>query len=66
MPRQSLRLACILILGVSGAIKAQDATELPITLKQVGPNVWAAISNPKSKVAAGANTGFVIGTDGGL
>ena len=58
---QCFPLACVLFFCVSGATKAQ---ELPFTLKQVGPNVWAAISNPKSKVAAGANTGFVIGTDG--
>jgi glyoxylase-like metal-dependent hydrolase (beta-lactamase superfamily II) len=36
----------------------------PFILKQVGPNVWVAISNPKSKVPAGANTGFIIGDDG--
>jgi glyoxylase-like metal-dependent hydrolase (beta-lactamase superfamily II) len=46
---------------MSGVSSAQDES---FTLKQVGPNVWAAISNPKSKAAAGANTGFVIGDDG--
>jgi glyoxylase-like metal-dependent hydrolase (beta-lactamase superfamily II) len=46
------------------AVGAQNAAELPFTLKQVGPNVWAAISNPKSQAPAGANTGFVIGDDG--
>jgi len=43
---------------------AQNAAEPPFTLKQIGPHVWAAISNPKSKTPAGANTGFVIGDDG--
>ncbi|RPI53934.1 MAG: MBL fold metallo-hydrolase [Acidobacteria bacterium] len=54
----------ILLLCVSCVTSAQDATEPPFTLTQVGPNVWAAISNPKSKASAGANTGFVIGNDG--
>ena len=52
------------VLRVSSVTGAQNAAELPFTLKQVGPNVWAAISNPKSTTAAGANTGFVIGDDG--
>jgi cyclase len=61
---QLLHLPCIFLLCVSCATKAQSAAEPPFTLKQVGPNVWAAISNPKSKAPAGANTGFVIGDDG--
>ena len=64
---QLLHLPCIFllcVLCVSCATSAQDAAEPPFTLKQVGPNVWAAISNPKSKTPAGANTGFVIGDDG--
>src|SRR5262245_20555145 len=52
------------LLRVSSVTSAQSAAELPFTLKQVGPNVWAAISNPKSTTSAGANTGFVIGDDG--
>jgi len=59
-----LFLPSILLLCVSGAPSAQDAADPAFTLKQVGPNVWAAISNPKSKAPAGANTGFVIGDDG--
>jgi glyoxylase-like metal-dependent hydrolase (beta-lactamase superfamily II) len=43
---------------------AQNARDLPFTLEQVGPNIWAAISNPKSSASAGANTGFIIGDDG--
>ena len=38
--------------------------EPPFTLKQVGPNVWAAIDNPKATSPASANAGFVIGDDG--
>jgi glyoxylase-like metal-dependent hydrolase (beta-lactamase superfamily II) len=65
-PRLFLALApCIFLLWMSGGTSAQNAVEPSFTLKQVGPNVWAAISNPKSKTAAGANTGFVIG-DGGV
>jgi glyoxylase-like metal-dependent hydrolase (beta-lactamase superfamily II) len=39
---------------------AQGVAEPLFTLRQVGPNVWAAISN------RAANTGFVIGDDGVL
>jgi hypothetical protein len=56
-------LPCIL-LCVSCATGTRDTDEPPFTLKQVGRNVWAAISNPRSKAPAGANTGFVIGDDG--
>ena len=64
-PRVFLALAsCLAVLGVSGATSAQDATEPSFTLKEVGPNVWAAMSNLKSSASAGANTGFVIGDDG--
>src|SRR5580704_2559634 len=62
---QPLHLPWILLLCISCATRAQVAAEPPFTLKQVGPNVWAAISNPKSNAPAGANTGFVIG-DGGV
>ena len=61
---QLLHLPCIFLLCVSCATGARGDAEPPFTLKQVGPNVWAAISNPKSKAPAGANTGFVIGDDG--
>jgi glyoxylase-like metal-dependent hydrolase (beta-lactamase superfamily II) len=40
--------------------------ESPFTLKQIGPNVWAAIDNPDAREAAGVNAGFVIGDDGVL
>ena len=52
------------LLCASCAISAQDTSETSFTLKPVGPNVWAAIPNPKSKSPAWANTGFVIGDDG--
>jgi glyoxylase-like metal-dependent hydrolase (beta-lactamase superfamily II) len=52
------------LLCVSCATGTRDTDEPPFTLKQVGRNVWAAISNPRSKAPAGANTGFVIGDDG--
>jgi glyoxylase-like metal-dependent hydrolase (beta-lactamase superfamily II) len=38
--------------------------EPPFTLKQLSPNVWAAIDNPKATNPASANAGFVIGDDG--
>lgn len=55
---------CAPFLCMAHVVGAQNAPEPPFTLKQVGANVWAAISNPKSQSPAGANTGFVIGDDG--
>ncbi len=43
-----------------GGAWAQNPT-YPFTLKQVGPNVYAAIDGPEHK--AGSNAGFVIGDD---
>ena len=62
-PRLVLALASISLLCVCGA-SGQGAAQPPFTLKQVGPNVWAAIPDPRSTAPAGANTGFVIGDDG--
>ncbi len=62
--KSGLFLSCILLMCVSGAPAAQTAAEPSFLLKSVGPNVWAAISNPKSTAPAGANTGFVIGDEG--
>jgi len=59
-----LLLPCIFLLCVTGATRTQDPAEPPFTLKQLGPNVWAAISNPKAKAPSGANAGFLIGDDG--
>lgn len=48
------------------AAMAADASA-PFTLHEVAPGVWAAIDNPAAKSArAGANAGFVIGSDGVL
>src|SRR6185295_7395380 len=46
------------------ATSAPDSNEPSFTLKEVAPNVWAAISNTRSSAPAPANTGFVIGDDG--
>lgn len=54
---------CILVLCLAVAIRAQDSAEPPFTLTQIGPNVWAAISNPKARVPVGVNAGFVIGEE---
>lgn len=37
---------------------------LPYTLKQVGPDAWAAIDNPTATSPTFANAGFAIGGDG--
>jgi glyoxylase-like metal-dependent hydrolase (beta-lactamase superfamily II) len=52
-------ITCTLALAVCTTAPAQD---LPFTLTEVGPNVWAAIggSNP----ATSSNAGFVIGAEG--
>lgn len=36
----------------------------PFTLKQVAPNVWAAIDNPKAQPSSYANAGVAIGDNG--
>lgn len=46
------------------AAHAQPPDDRPFILKQLGPRAWAAINNPKAKVQAGANAGFIIGDDG--
>jgi len=53
-----LFLALALLLSFCCGANAQGVAEPLFALKQVGPNVWAAISN------RAANTGFVIGDDG--
>lgn len=51
------------LIGTSGTMGAQRTGEPSFTLKEIGPKVWVAVSNPRSKEPAGANTGFVIGDD---
>jgi glyoxylase-like metal-dependent hydrolase (beta-lactamase superfamily II) len=57
---------CLLALGVVWAGCAQRPPEPPFILKQIGPNAWAAIDNPKAASPASANAGFVIGDDGAV
>ena len=52
-----LQFSCM-VLCLGCETSAQGVAEPLYTLKQVGPNVWAAISH------RAANTGFVIGDDG--
>src|SRR5215203_1597432 len=67
MRRLALRrrgvLLCLLGLLSSCGSRSQNAFESPFKLVQVGPNVWAAISNQESKTPTWANVGFVIGDD---
>jgi cyclase len=60
---RAILLPHILLLCISGATCAQRPVEPPFTLKQVGPNVWAAIDNANAPAPAAANAGFVIGDD---
>jgi glyoxylase-like metal-dependent hydrolase (beta-lactamase superfamily II) len=59
-----VRARSILFLCVFLTNCAQGTAERPFKLKQVGPNAWAAVDNPKAAAPAGANAGFVIGETG--
>lgn len=59
-----LLLLHLVILCFSCASCARPSPEPAFKLHEVGPNVWAAIHNPKSPTPAWANAGFVIGDDG--
>jgi len=56
--------AALLALSHAAFGQASSGRQLPFTLKQVGPGVYAAIDGPDHK--AGSNAGFVIGDDGVL
>src|SRR5882672_5833976 len=56
------RLVIALILFFAGTLAFAQAQQF--TLKQIAPNVYAAIANPTG--SAGGNAGFVIGDDGVL
>ncbi len=58
---QVRHLVCALLVCLAAATTAQDTVDQSFHLTQIGPGVWAALSNPKSNVPAGANTGFIIG-----
>jgi cyclase len=51
------------VICLSGAVRAQPG-EGPFTLRQLAPNVWAALNNSTAKMQGGANAGIVIGDDG--
>ena len=42
---------------------ARKSAEPPFTLRQVGPNAWAAVDNAAAAEPAGGNAGFVIGDE---
>ena len=48
----------------TGVTRAQTPAEPGFTIRSIGPNVWAAIDNPKAKQRSFVNAGFVIGEDG--
>jgi len=54
-----LSITCIFLFAIASA-RAQQPVEPPFTLKQIGPNAWAAIGRPQGQ----ANAAFVIGDDG--
>jgi cyclase len=54
----------VLLLCLTGLTRAQTPAGEWFTLRQIAPNVWAAIDNPQAKQRAYANAGFVIGDEG--
>jgi len=65
MTARTIFLAALAVgLCETGAPRAQAPADQWFTLNKIGPNVWAAIDNPKAKQRAYANAGFVIGDDG--
>lgn len=63
MTGMRLPLVFVLVLSAAVVVGAQDANKLPFNLKQVGPNVWAAIARMEIPDAA-ANAGVIVGEDG--
>jgi glyoxylase-like metal-dependent hydrolase (beta-lactamase superfamily II) len=53
-----------ILMSVRGAPRAQVSPDPWFTLNQIGPNVWAALDNPKATQRSYSNAGFVIGDDG--
>jgi cyclase len=54
-----------LFLSIAGAVlTAQTPSDQPFSIQELGPGVWAAITNPNAKAGSAANAGFVIGDDG--
>jgi len=54
------------LLCVTALTRAQTPADEWFSLTKIGPNVWAAVDNPKAKQRSYANAGFVIGDDGVL
>lgn len=54
---------CGVVLSVIGTTRAQQPADEWFTLTKIGPNVWAAVDNPKAKQRAYSNAGIVIGDD---
>ena len=57
--------SCV-VLSVIGTTRAQQPADEWFTLTKIGPNVWAAVDNPKAKQRSYSNAGIVIGDDGVL
>jgi cyclase len=54
----------VVLVYVTGITRAQPPAGEWFTLSKIGPNVWAAIDNPKAQQRSYANAGFVIGDEG--
>ncbi|MGC1107136.1 MAG: MBL fold metallo-hydrolase [Candidatus Acidiferrales bacterium] len=62
--RTCFRLLLIPALAFIAAVAIAADAPAPFTLHEIGAGVWAAIDNPAAKAGrAGANAGFVIGSD---
>jgi cyclase len=62
--RQLVLAGLAVALCETGVTRAQTPAEPGYTLRNIGPNVWAAIDDPKAKQRSFVNAGFVIGDDG--
>ena len=56
------RLAFLFCISALALLAQSPDAPLPLQLKLIGPNIWAAIDDAKGD--AGANAGFVVGDDG--
>ena len=54
----------VFLVSQTGITRAQAPAGEWFTLRPIGPNVWAAVDNPKAKQRSFANAGIVIGDDG--
>ncbi|HKF52982.1 MAG TPA: MBL fold metallo-hydrolase [Candidatus Acidoferrales bacterium] len=64
LPKSRFLPVLIPVFAILASAAFAADTPAPFALHEIAPGVWAAIDNPAAKAArAGANAGFVIGSD---